>query len=65
MKNTQVCSWIAVCRKQKTKVETSSLRNLEIMPKNLKESVRSRIPSLYSDGNGKSMPYGLAWLRKQ
>jgi hypothetical protein len=46
MKNTQVCSWVAVCRKQKTKVETSSLRTLEIMPKNLKESVRSRIPSL-------------------
>jgi hypothetical protein len=34
MKKTQVCSWlmsIAFCRKAKTKVETSSLRNLKIM----------------------------------
>ncbi len=31
--------------RQKTKVETSSLRTLEIMPRNPNESVRLRIPS--------------------
>jgi len=34
MKKTQVCSWIAFCKKTKkiTKVETSSLRDLKIIP---------------------------------
>ncbi len=33
MKKTQVCSWIAFCRKPKPMVETSSLRNIKIMSK--------------------------------
>ncbi len=33
--------------RQKTKVETSSLRTLEIMPRNPNESVCLRIPSQY------------------
>ena len=41
MKKTQVCSCIAPCRKAKTKVETSILRTLEIMPRNLNPTVRS------------------------
>ncbi len=36
---TQVSSWIAFCRKPKPKVETSILRNLKIMPRNLNEIV--------------------------
>jgi hypothetical protein len=35
--------------RQKTKVETSSLRTLEIMPRNPNESVCLRIPSLESE----------------
>jgi hypothetical protein len=42
---TQVCSWIAFCRKAKTKEETSSLRNLKNIPRNLNEIVLSWIPS--------------------
>jgi hypothetical protein len=43
--NEVVHEWHLVER-QKTKVETSSLRTLEIMPRNPNESVRLRIPSL-------------------
>ncbi len=38
--------------RQKTKVETSSLRTLEIMPRNPNESVRLRIPSLSINKRG-------------
>jgi hypothetical protein len=44
MQKTQVCSWrafIHFIEKLKTKVETSSLRNLKIMPRNLNEIVLS------------------------
>ncbi len=37
----------STCRKAKTMVETSSLRTLEIMPRNLNVSIRSWIPSQY------------------
>ncbi len=37
MKKTQVCLWIEFSRKAYMKVETSSLRNLKIMPRNLNE----------------------------
>ncbi len=40
-KKTQVCSWIALCRKVKSKVETSSL----IMLRNINEIVLSWIPT--------------------
>ncbi len=46
MQKTQVCTWKAFCRKAKTKVKASSLRNLKIMPRNLNEIVLSWIPSL-------------------
>ncbi len=42
-KKTQVCSWIALRRKPKPKVETSSLRNLKIMPRNPSKIVFSWI----------------------
>ncbi len=48
MKKTHVCSWIAFCRKARTKVETSSLRNFKIMPKNLNAILLSWISSLVS-----------------
>ncbi len=41
MKKIQVCSWIAFGGKAKTKVETSSLRNLKILSRNLNEIVLS------------------------
>jgi hypothetical protein len=34
MKKTQVCSELEFCKNTKTNVETSSLRNLKIMPRN-------------------------------
>ncbi len=46
MKKTLVCSLIAFCRKAKTKVEISSVRNRKIMPRNLNEIVLSWIPLL-------------------
>ncbi len=42
------CSWIAFCRKAKTKAETSVLRNPKIMPSNLNKIVLAWIPSLYT-----------------
>ncbi len=41
IKKTQVCSCIVLCRKAKSEVETSSLRNLKIMPRNINEIVLS------------------------
>ncbi len=45
MKKTQVCSCIAFCRKAKTKVKTSRLENLKVMPINLNEDLLSWISS--------------------
>ncbi len=47
MKTTQVCLWIAFCRKTKTKLDSSSLRNLKIIPRNLYEILLLWIPSQY------------------
>ncbi len=54
--NKFVISWIpfffiywSFCRKAKTKTETSSLRNLKIMPRNLNDFVMSWIPSLVAE----------------
>ncbi len=47
MKKTQVCSWIAFCRKTKANVETSGLTNLKVICRNLNEIVLPWIPSPY------------------
>ncbi len=49
LKKTQVYSWRASSRNAKTKVETASLRNLKIMPRNLNEIELSWISSQTSE----------------
>ncbi len=53
MYKTQVGSWIAFRKKAETKVETSCLRNLKIMPRNLNEIVLSCILFI----SGQKMPF--------